>query len=437
MSSFDYDQITNAQMLDWAKSLKRTTTKPLDVSSIFDSLTDAEDYIKGDGSDKRGLGKTSYIGQIITVYENNEVKSYQIGLQQIEGTSNYERVLQPLGEGGSGSNNMYTKDEVDNLIRNIKVSFKQSSIGTLIDLSLLVDATGRVLDLTIDESELETKLNTIDGYTVNGKNIKDNPSLDAKTIPYGDSNVYTEVESIKNSIKGGTHYIGVSTTEIKDKGSQTPTISGWNETLKSGDIVIYNNKEFIWNGSQWAELGDTTAELTQLTALDTRVTTIEDDDTIVKEVIAGNSDNVTIEASISNNKLTINVQDSINTKLSNYTNTEILTSLLSDKQDIIKVEEKQITSMGNYILSENNTRYQIINNSAYNYQLSINNAIEDQLYIELVITLGDTRPEITLPQIKWVKPIEFVENKTYYIVIEQIGDDSEDIIGMWTAVSNN
>ena len=51
-------------------------------------------------------------------------------------------------------------------------------------------------------------------------------------------------------------YIGTSTTEVTDGGSQKPTIGGSQKTPTSGNVVIYDNNEFIWNGSAWEKLGD-------------------------------------------------------------------------------------------------------------------------------------------------------------------------------------
>ena len=62
--------------MDWGNVFVRTGDFPLDRSSIFSSYADAVLYAKGDGSDSRGLGKTSYIGQILSVYESGEVKVY-------------------------------------------------------------------------------------------------------------------------------------------------------------------------------------------------------------------------------------------------------------------------------------------------------------------------------------------------------------------------
>ena len=98
-----------------------------------------------------------------------------------------------------------------------------------------------------------------------------------------------EITSIKGSIAGGTHFIGVSTTAITDKGTQKPTIGGTQKKVTAGDIVIYGNKEFIWNGSAWAELGDTTAESERISALETWKTT-------ASATISSNSAGVTAAA---------------------------------------------------------------------------------------------------------------------------------------------
>ena len=70
--------INNVPTLDWALSFKRTGKFPLDLSSWFDSYADAVAYAKGDGTDKRKLGGSRIIGQILSVVENNEVKIYKI-----------------------------------------------------------------------------------------------------------------------------------------------------------------------------------------------------------------------------------------------------------------------------------------------------------------------------------------------------------------------
>ena len=53
------------------------------------------------------------------------------------------------------------------------------------------------------------------------------------------------------------HYLGASSTAITDGGSETPTISNVAVTPKAGDVVLYDNKEFIYNASnKWELFGD-------------------------------------------------------------------------------------------------------------------------------------------------------------------------------------
>lgn len=75
--------------MGWDNVLQRGFPQPLDRSSIFSSLDDANAYASG-GTDSRGLSQTSYVGQIITVYENDAVDVYKI---------NAARKLEPVGEG--------------------------------------------------------------------------------------------------------------------------------------------------------------------------------------------------------------------------------------------------------------------------------------------------------------------------------------------------
>ena len=73
------------EKLDWAMSFQRTGQFPIDRSGWFNSYADAVAYAKGDKSDERGLGGTRYIGQIISVVENNEVKIYKIVIDPAAG----------------------------------------------------------------------------------------------------------------------------------------------------------------------------------------------------------------------------------------------------------------------------------------------------------------------------------------------------------------
>jgi len=75
------------------------------------------------------------------------------------------------------------------------------------------------------------------------------------------------ITDIKSEIKGGTHFLGVTSTEITDGGNQKPVISPTVDPITplSGDIVVYGTQEFIFAGEwkqtlsesgTWHRLGD-------------------------------------------------------------------------------------------------------------------------------------------------------------------------------------
>jgi hypothetical protein len=52
------------------------------------------------------------------------------------------------------------------------------------------------------------------------------------------------------------HFIGTSSSKITDGGTENPTISGY-ATKTAGDVVLYNNQEFVWTkNNKWELLGD-------------------------------------------------------------------------------------------------------------------------------------------------------------------------------------
>lgn len=78
MAEYIENVIGQTSKLDWAFPFQRTGAFPLDRSVLFSSLADAKAYAAGDGSDERALGGTSYVGQIISVLEGEEVAAYVI-----------------------------------------------------------------------------------------------------------------------------------------------------------------------------------------------------------------------------------------------------------------------------------------------------------------------------------------------------------------------
>lgn len=141
MSEYILDVKSQTSKVDWAFPFQRTGPFPIDRSSVFSSLSDAEKYANG-LDDERKLGGTSYIGQIVSVYEAGEtpmVSAYIIGPTRtllklaattatgdisqdiirleglISGKASTEYVNQKLDEKANTSA-VYTKSEVETYV---------------------------------------------------------------------------------------------------------------------------------------------------------------------------------------------------------------------------------------------------------------------------------------------------------------------------------
>lgn len=94
--------------------------------------------------------------------------------------------------------------------------------------------------------------------------MPENPKIARITLPSGttydikDADAQQKIANIMASLTSVLKYIGVTTTPLSD-GSTTSTITvaGESHSAEAGDVVIYNDKEFIYSGSQWNEFGDT------------------------------------------------------------------------------------------------------------------------------------------------------------------------------------
>ena len=74
------------------------------------------------------------------------------------------------------------------------------------------------------------------------------------------------IDSLEQAIAGGTHFIGITTSDITDGSTTNPVvIDGNSVTAVAGDIVIKAagvgaeevSLEYIWDGAKWCELGST------------------------------------------------------------------------------------------------------------------------------------------------------------------------------------
>ena len=80
----------------------------------------------------------------------------------------------------------------------------------------------------------------------------DGQDVNAATKSYVDSKT-----AGLDGLTGAMHFIGKSTTVITDGGTQQPTIGGnVRTTMEAGDVVLWNQQEYVWDGTNWELLGD-------------------------------------------------------------------------------------------------------------------------------------------------------------------------------------
>ena len=86
------------------------------------------------------------------------------------------------------------------------------------------------------------------------------------TLPSGstydlkDATARSEITTLKNTVTGAMHYIGVTTSALSDGATTNPIkINNADVTAKSGDVAIYNTLEFVFSDadSKWHEFGST------------------------------------------------------------------------------------------------------------------------------------------------------------------------------------
>ena len=216
----NYNEIYKSQM-DWQNVFVRTGNFPLDRSSIFGSYEDALKYAQGDGSDSRGLGKTSYVGQIIAVYENDTVSVYKINGKDVMDSENKtveikERGLEELvtkkqTQGIIAEENIMS----DKVITNEKITI----IGT--PLAQIINPNND-LDITIDDAtDLQSLLKILLEKELYPSNIKfiegtvapitANPTINADIS----QNVYVEVGTICHFNRISAPIISFTTTDRK------------------------------------------------------------------------------------------------------------------------------------------------------------------------------------------------------------------------------
>ena len=220
--------------LDWAMSFQRTGKFPLDRSSMFATYTDAVAYAKGDGSDSRAIGGTSYVGQVITVFENDVVTVYKI---------NADRTLGEVGKATSG-------DEKS-------IHLTDEGILALYGFDTATD--GQMLRMKVTEEGRSIEWYTPDSSTVEGlqaavQKLQDTVGDATKGLVKDVADQGKKITEIEGKLTGALHYKGsCKFAELPAEGNVNGDV--WNVEDAGGKDAhgndIHAGDNVIWNGTGW------------------------------------------------------------------------------------------------------------------------------------------------------------------------------------------
>lgn len=299
-----FKKLNSGAKWDVGVAIARTNPLPLDANEIFDSIESMETYIKSNA--------LAYPGQIVVVLGETETAAYLINAVGGQGKG-YSKLAATTGSGDVGeeltalANRVSalegyfdegvakealkaSQDGAGNVIANTyktvaefdtfktandaaikaakdiasaavvankaitagsgtKITFDSKGLVTKGEAAGIADITG--LQAALDEKALGSDLTTLEGrVSVNETSI-------------------SELQTKITGLTGAMHFIGTSTTNPTDKAGAT--VEGHTK-FESGDVCLYEKKEYVYDGKNWVELGDEGSHLTKTEASETYAT---------------------------------------------------------------------------------------------------------------------------------------------------------------------
>ena len=311
MAEYILDVMSQTSKLDWAFPFQRTGAFPIDRSAVFSSLADAQKYALGDGSDERELGGTSYVGQIISVYEAGEgedavatANAYIItparGLMKLASTTasgdiasdvaNLQgEVTQVLGDVEKLEESVAAKADAAVVEEALalkadaeKVAEIEEAVNAKVDAEEVAAAVEPKADKTYVDEQLGAKADaeTVNNALAEKANVEDvNNALAEKANAadvYVKNEVYTKTE-VETYIAGQIGSAGHLNREIVEAlpEVETANVDTIYMVKKSGGLVDRDHYEeyMVINGA-WEMIGDTFVDLSDYVDNDTLNTEI-------------------------------------------------------------------------------------------------------------------------------------------------------------------
>ena len=270
----------NFGKLNFSTSFNPTSAFPIDARTYFESLVSAQEAA-ATAEEAGSANTTYYYGQILVVNEGGSVAAYQItpakALQKLAATTS---------SGDLAHDVLELQGKVSALEGNVSTlsSGLSSLSGTVTTLSEgLATVSGNVTTLssqlgTLSEtvgtlstglSTVSSGLSTLSGTvsTLSGKVGANETAISGLTgrVTTAESDI-DALQAQISGLTGAMHFIGTSTTDP----AEGATVSG-HEEFESGDVCLFEGKEYVYDGADWQELGDEGSHLTKTEAETTYV----------------------------------------------------------------------------------------------------------------------------------------------------------------------
>ena len=301
MAEYILDVVSQTSKLDWAFPFQRTGQFPIDRSALFSSLTDAQNYAKGDASDERELGGTSYVGQIISVYDAGveasegveavpaSVNAYIItpsrSLMKLAATTASGDVVADVAAlQGQVADILGDLEELERILAekavaseveaalalkansaDVEAALAQKANAADIETAVAPKADKSYVDEELAKKAVASDVNTELAKKANASEMTEALALKANAADvYGKSETYTktEVETYVNNQIGSAGHLKREIVEALPE-VETANADTIYMVKKSGGLVDRDHYEeyMIINGA-WEMIGDTFVDLT-------------------------------------------------------------------------------------------------------------------------------------------------------------------------------
>lgn len=277
-----FTALENGAKWDIGVAINRTNPVPIDASSVFKTLSDLQTYAE--------TNPVAHPGQLVAVIGEDEVAAYIItstgsgavvqklaassasgdltqdilDLQQdiaeiLNGTQVVGQALKATQDGeGNVISETYAKNEVATTDTNGLMSSADKSkldgieagaeVNVIEGVAVKTTSAGEFTPVSVQDKIAQVDLSQFD---------TDITALEGR-MDTAESDI-AELQTTIGGLSGAMHFVGSSSTDP----TEGPTIEGHQGEYQSGDVCLYDGKEYIYDGSTWQEFGNEGDHLTK------------------------------------------------------------------------------------------------------------------------------------------------------------------------------